>query len=205
MQGAVKTLFLFSMFSATVAHAGIYMCKDATGRTLTSDRPIPECADRAMIEYGNNGVIKKEIPAPLTAEQKREKLAQQAKKKAADAAADEQKKSDRALLARFRSESEIEQARARASAPVYEQIAQQKTALAAAEKEWKTIQASAAAQKQASKPSPASSDKLESAAQRVLDARMTLQDTQADLEQINVKYDQIVRRYRQISDVASAQ
>jgi hypothetical protein len=205
MQGAVKTLFLFSMFGATIAHADIYMCKDASGRTLTSDRPIPECADRAMREYGNNGMVKKEIPAPLTAEQKREKLAQQEKKKAEDAVAEDQKKSDRALLARFHNEADIEQARARAGASINEQLAQQKKALAAAQEEWKTIQAATAEQKQAGKLNAASSNKLGSAAQKVVDARMTLQDTQSELAQINVKYDQIMRRYRQISEVASAQ
>ena len=50
----------------------IYMCKDATGKTITSDRPIPECADRAVKELDKNGVIRREVSAPPTAEEKKQ-------------------------------------------------------------------------------------------------------------------------------------
>jgi hypothetical protein len=200
MKSAVKTLILFSLLNAASARADIFMCKDASGRTLTSDRPIPECADRAMREYGKNGMVKRDIPAPLTAEQKREQLAQQEKKKAADVLADEQKKADRALLARYQNEGDIERARLRDTASLAELIGQQKKALTTAEQEWNTLQA-AAPQKQTG---GANAGKVGKAAQKALDARLTLQDTQAELGQVNAKYDQILKRYRDISEVASS-
>jgi hypothetical protein len=201
MKSAIKTLILFSLLNAASAHAEIYMCKDAAGHTLTSDRPIPECADRAMREYGKNGMVKRDIPAPLTAEQKREQLAQQEKKKAADIIADEQKKADRALLARYQNEGDIDRARLRDTASLAELIVQQKKALTAAEQEWNALQAAAPAQKQTG---GANAGKVGKAAQKTLDARLTLQDTQAELGQVNAKYDQILKRYREISEVASS-
>jgi hypothetical protein len=201
MKSAVKTLILFSLLNAASARADIFMCKDASGHTLTSDRPIPECADRAMREYGKNGMVKRDIPAPPTAEQKREQLAQQEKKKAADILADEQKKADRALLARYQNEGDIERARLRDTASLAELIAQQQKALTAAEQEWNTLQAAAPAQKQAG---GANAGKVGKAAQKALDARLTLKDTQAELGQVNAKYDQILKRYREISEVASS-
>ena len=62
MKGAVKTLFFLSMLMVTSAQAKIYMCKDASGKTLSSDRPIPECADRPVREYSNNGSKHKDMP-----------------------------------------------------------------------------------------------------------------------------------------------
>jgi hypothetical protein len=204
MESAFKTLILFSLLGAVgVTHAEIYMCKDANGRTFTSDRPIPECADRAMRQYGNNGMVRKEIPAPLTAEQKREKQAEEEKKKADELAADEQRRADRALLARFRSEADIEQARVRDTAAINDQIAQQKKIVATVEEEWKTAQATANTQKQAGKLNPVVQGKAASAAQKVVDARMTLQDTQTELKQINTKYEQLLVRYRAVAEVAS--
>src|SRR4051794_24862249 len=96
------------------ADAAIYMCKDASGRTLTSDQPIPECANRAMRELGSNGVVKREIAPPMTAEERRSKEAAEAKKKKEAAELEEKQKSDHALMARFRNEKDIEAARQRA-------------------------------------------------------------------------------------------
>jgi hypothetical protein len=200
MQGAVRALWLFSLLGAVSAHAEIYMCKDASGHTLTSDRPIPECADRAMRQYGNSGMIRKDIPAPPTEEQKQEKLAQQEKKKAEEAAADEQKRVDRALLARYQSSDEIEQARRRDTAPIIQQIGLQRKELSAAEQEWNAIQAIAPSQKQSDAATTAG--KVGKIAQKALDARSTLQDMQAELAQVNAKYDQIQHRYLEITDPA---
>jgi hypothetical protein len=202
MRAAVKTLLLCLSFAAASAHADIFMCKDANGRTLTSDRPIPECANRAIREYSNKGRLKKEIAAPLTAQQKRALAEQEEKKKAAEIAADEQKREDRALVARYRSENDIANARQRDTASLNEQLARQKAELAAAEKEWSVADA---AQKAAGKPTPDSQVRVAKSAQKVLDARAPLRDTQADLARINAKYDQILQRYRDITQTASAQ
>jgi hypothetical protein len=203
MRAALKTLLLCSSLAATSAHADIFMCKDASGRTLTSDRPIPECADRAMREYSNKGQLRKEIAAPLTAQQKREAAEKQEKEKAEQAAADEQKRENRALLARYRSEEDIIAARQRDSAVLNDQLARQKAELAAAEKEWSAADAT---QKAGRKPTPDANVRAAKSAQKVLDARAAMRDTQTDLARINAKYDQILQHYRDITQTtASAQ
>jgi hypothetical protein len=203
MRAVLKTLLLCSSFAAVSAHADIFMCKDASGRTLTSDRPIPECADRPMREYSNKGRLKKEIAAPLTPQQKRELAEQQERQKAAQAAADEQKREDRALLARYRSENDIINARQRDTASLNEQLTRQKAELAAAEKEWSIADA---AQKAVSKPTPDANVRAAKSAQKVLDARAAVRDTQSDLAKINAKYDQLLQHYRNIMQTtASAQ
>lgn len=205
MKYAVAALFFLSLFSSTFVHAGIFLCKDASGRTLTSDRPIPECADRAVREYGNNGLLRREISAPLTAAQQRAKVAQEEKKKAEQAAAEEQRKADRALLARYRSEDDIARSRGRDSAVVNERIAQQKTALTNAEKEQKAMQLAADTQKQKGPVPPRLKSQLEQAAQNVRDAAASLQESETDLAHVSTRYDLALQRYREIAGAASFQ
>ncbi|MDF3035707.1 MAG: hypothetical protein K0S28_981, partial [Paucimonas sp.] len=94
---AVGSVAMLSAFCILPASAQIYMCKDASGRTLTSDRPIPECSNREMREMGKDGVTRRVIAAPLTAEEKRKRTQEEEKKKAEATALEEQRKSDRAL------------------------------------------------------------------------------------------------------------
>ncbi|HWT71463.1 MAG TPA: DUF4124 domain-containing protein [Oxalicibacterium sp.] len=205
MRTAVKTLLLCASLAAPAAHADIFMCKTANGRTLTSDRPIPECADRAIREYSNKGQLRKEVPAPLTQQQRHEMAEQQAQQKAAQAAAAEQRREDRALMARYRSEDDIAEARQRAGAVLNEQVTQQKAAVAAAESEWAAAQKADAALKSSGKSTPDTQARVAKSAQKVLDARMSLRDTQAALARVNAQYDQILQRYRDITQTASAQ
>ncbi len=63
--------FVFGLSLACRAHADIYSCKDNSGHLLTSDRPIPECADKPVQIYNSNGTLKDQIAAPPTPEQRR--------------------------------------------------------------------------------------------------------------------------------------
>ncbi len=200
MKGAVKTLFFLSMLMVASAQAKIYMCKDASGKTLSSDRPIPECADRPVREYSNNGSKHKDYAAPLTAEQKQALELQQEKVRAEQAAAAEQKRADRALSARYRSEDDIAAARKRDTDLVSIQITQYKAALHGAEKE----QAASLEKNQKGTPSPGMQAKQDRAEQSVLDMKRHIKDSEAELAQINEKYDQILRRYREITKTALA-
>ena len=80
---------------------GIYACTDAKGRKLTSDRPIAECVDRTQQEMSPQGTVKRVLGPTLTAQ---ERAVQEEKEKAAlevRLQAQEAKRKDRALLARF--------------------------------------------------------------------------------------------------------
>lgn len=203
MKGAVKTLFFLSICITSGAHAAIFMCKDASGRTLTSDRPIPECADRAIREYGNNGAIKRDLPAPLTAEQKREKQLQDDKKKVEQLAANEQKKADRALAARYRSEDDITAARKRDTTVISDQIAQQKKALSSADQEWKDTQVAVTAQKKKGVVPAGMQYKLDRAEQSVRDLKNRVNESEVELAQVHAKYDVTLQRYREITTVST--
>lgn len=209
MKNTLKFLVFLSSFPMMwIAHAQttyMYMCKDAGGRTITSDRPIPECADRAVKELDRSGMVRREIPPPLTPEQRREQKLKQEKAKADAAALEEQRQSDRLLLARYASEKDIEASRKRSLDLVQEQLKRETKEMAAAEATLKTAQAEADAQMKRKAPSASlAKRRATNAEQAVLAARKAIEERQEELVQIDAKYDQALKRYREIAGGAAA-
>jgi nitrogen fixation/metabolism regulation signal transduction histidine kinase len=87
------------------AGPGIYTCVDERGRKLTSDRPIPECANREQRVLNRDGSVRATQAPAMTAE---EVAAQEARDRAAAAAraarADAIRR-DRNLLMRYPNEA----------------------------------------------------------------------------------------------------
>ena len=114
MTCVAKPLFCLSLALLPLySQAQIFTCKDDAGRTISADRPIPECAHRPMREISREGWVKREIPAPLTAEQKRQLQLQDEQRKNQQAALEDQRQYDRVLMLRYSSEASIEAARRR--------------------------------------------------------------------------------------------
>lgn len=108
---------------ATPHEPGIYVCVDARGRRITSDRPIPECLDREQRELSSTGATRRVVPASLTGDE-RERLQAQAQQEAAQRAkANEERRRDRALLSRYPSQRKHDEERAKQLAQVDEVIA----------------------------------------------------------------------------------
>jgi hypothetical protein len=199
-------LSLSLLMAMSMAHAQkMYMCKDASGRTITSDRPIPECADRATKELDRSGMVRREIPPPPTPEQRREQKLQEEKAKADAILAEEQKQSDRLILAHYANEKDIETSRKRALDLVQDRIKRETQDMATLQKNLTAVQADAAAQTKAKGvPTPAMKRRIEDTEQAVQTAKKSLQAREAELVQVNTKYDQTLKRFRAITSEASA-
>src|SRR5690348_4068667 len=52
---------------------GIYSCTDARGRTITADRPIPDCADREQRELSPSGSVRRKLEPTYTAREQAER------------------------------------------------------------------------------------------------------------------------------------
>lgn len=200
MSSMKTALFLVLALPMAGVHAQIYMCKDASGRTITSDRPIPECADRAMRELDKSGRARRDIPAPMTAEEKRRLQQEEEKRKAEEAAADEQRRSDRLLRVRYKSETDIEEARRRALDQVEDRIKRDKAALAAAEKQQQQAQAEADALKKKNAAVPSVlQHSIDDASQTAAASRKSIQGHEADAAEVNARHDAMVRRFRELN------
>lgn len=202
--GSLKTALFLSLALPTAGvQAQIYMCKDASGRTITSDRPIPECADRAVRELDKNGRTRRDIPAPMTAEEKRRLQQEEEKRKADEASADEQRKSDRLLRARYKNEADIEEARKRALEQVDDRIKRDKTALASAEKQQQQAQAEADALKKKNATVPTVlQHRIDDASQTATATRKAIEGHEADIAEVNAKHDALVKRFRELNITA---
>jgi hypothetical protein len=81
--------------------SSVFVCVDASGRRITSDRPIAECINREQREIAPTGAVKRVIAPQLTAEE-RALAEQQAEADTARKNRDlEQQRRDRALLLRY--------------------------------------------------------------------------------------------------------
>lgn len=195
-------LYLFWTGIPWLAHAQIYVCKDAAGRTISSDRQIAECTDRAMREFSRSGMLKREIPAPLTAEEKRQKQLQEEKDKAAAAALEDQQKSDRAMLARYRSEMDIEKGRRQLLDRAQERYKRSKDLLETAEIQLRQVQADMAnAKKNQTKTIDNWPGKVDAATQDLAERKKMVEEDEAEIARINETFDQTLSRYREIAKV----
>lgn len=201
MGHAVKLAFVLPLVLTHAAAQAqkIYMCKDESGRTLTSDRPIPECEGRAIREFDKNGTVRRDIPAPLTAEQKRQQQIEEEKRKAEVAAAEEQKRQDRAILARYRNETDIEAARKQAIEMAQDQIKRDKAEFAHAEKQQQKVLADADTYKRKNAPLPAGvKQRIEDADRALEEANQSIRVHEDELGRINTKFDATLKRFREL-------
>ena len=103
-----------AVLASAAAQPGIYSCVDASGRTLTADRPIAECTDRMQRELSSTGLLKRQHAPSLTAHEQAaqdEKTKQAAETRARSA---EERHRDKALLLRYPAPAVHDQERAAA-------------------------------------------------------------------------------------------
>lgn len=110
------------MLCGAAAAQDIYSCVDAKGRTLTADRPIPECIDRMQNKLSPSGLVKRQLGPTLTAHEQAaqdEKDRHAAEVRAREA---EDRRRDRALLLRYPTRLVHDQERATALLQIDEVI-----------------------------------------------------------------------------------
>ena len=182
------------------AQAQIYTCKDSSGRTLTADRPIAECADRAMRQLDANGLTRREIAAPLTPEQKRAREVLDEKRRVEKAAADEQRLYDNALTTRYRNEDDIALARKRAIDLLNDQMKIDAVALARENREMKRAQTTVA---EAKPVAPAIDRRQLEDAVRAVESRLeSMSRRLAEIDRTHQKFDQSLKRFRELAAAA---
>ncbi len=204
MQGVILKLagLLLTVGMPLLAQAEIYVCKDASGRTLTSDRPIMECQDRKVRVLGKNGMTQREIAPPLTEQQKREKAEAEEKQRLEHAAAEEQRRQDRALLARYSKEEDLEMARKRSLLQASENVRREEAVQADTEKSWRLARAEAA---KAKGKVPANlQSRINSLEHEVAEGKLRIEASKAEAAKINQKYDQQLVRFRELNAPKSA-
>lgn len=114
----------------TVAPAPIYTCIDASGKKLTSDRPIPECNSRDQRLLNPSGSVKRVLPPTPTADERSDMEARERDASSERAARQDAMRRDRNLLNRFPNEAAHRKARTAALDDVRKSIRQSDERLA---------------------------------------------------------------------------
>jgi len=89
----------------------IYTCTDATGKRLTSDRPIAECLAREQRILNADGSVRRVVPPTLTAAERAEAEARDVEAAAERVAKQDTIRRDRSLMARYPNEAAHRRAR----------------------------------------------------------------------------------------------
>ena len=104
------------------AQGNFYCCNDGSGKQVCGDILPQACYGRAYRELGQSGRVVREVEAPLTAEQRAQRAAEEQRKKEEEARQKIQQRKDQALLDTYGSEEDIEAMRVRALEEVTKSI-----------------------------------------------------------------------------------
>jgi hypothetical protein len=193
---AVAALTALALAAAPVS-ATMYVCTDASGRTITSDRPPPECANRPVRELRPDGSVRRVIEPPLNAEQRKERAEQARREQQEQEVKRSQARQDLALLETYASEKDIEAARKAALVSRQAMIERSKKRLETFAAERKTLDEET--EFYANRKIP---DKLANAIEAntsmVQAEERLIAETQADMARINKRFDIESERYRQL-------
>lgn len=179
------------------ARADIYVCVDANGRHLTSDRPILECIDREQTELSPSGQVLRRIGPSLTAD---ERAAQDEKARRAAEERNrlaEEKRRDRALLARYPDRPTHDRERAAAITSVDDAIRSASRRLEELQAERRKLEDELEFYQRDPAKLPASlKRKLDEHHERVAAQRRFIADQEDEKGRVNARYDQELARLK---------
>ncbi len=123
--------------TACLAQAGaaIYTCVDASGRRISSDRPIAECMDREQRVLNPSGTTRQSVGPSLSESERAAQDERRRREEVERLRASEERLRQRALLSRYPHAEALERDRAGAIAPLEEVIASASARLAALDAE----------------------------------------------------------------------
>ncbi len=178
--------------------ANLYCCTDAGGRQVCGDILPQACYGRAYREVGPSGRTVRTVEAPLSAEQRAQRAADETRRQADAAALREQQRQDQALLDTYGSEKDIDMMRARAEDEVNKSILAAQNKLGELRSRRKNFENEAEFYKK--KPVPAEVLK----GLRDTDAGIKAQEAlieakKREIEAVRAKYDDDKRRYLDLS------
>lgn len=188
-----------ALASPFAANATIYSCVDAKGTRLTSDRPIPECNDRVQNEHNKSGTIKRQIAPQLTAQERAAKEVQDQKAAEARAQQTEDRKRERALLARYPNRPAHDRERAAAVAQLDEVIKTADKRIAELKLQRKKLDEEAAFHKNnPAKMPPAIKRQIEDNDQQQAGQRRFIADKDAERKRVHMKFDEELDQLRRL-------
>lgn len=183
--------------------AGIYTCVDSRGRKLTSDRPIADCADRDQKELSSSGTVKRIVKPAMTADEQRVADEKAQIENEERIRLQEEKRKDRALLARYPNRAAHDQERNLALNQVDEVIKAASKRIGELAVQRKSIDAELEFYKKDPKKTPQSLKRqIEDNDSSVAVQKRFIADQDAEKKRVNVRFDEELARLKTVWTLA---
>jgi len=188
-------LFALGLAAAAPAVANIVCCT-VDGKRVCGNPAPPQCLDRARTEL--KGGVARQVEAPLTAEQRAAREAEEARKKEEDKRIAEEKRRDRALLASYSNEAEIDRAMQRSLADIERNAQQAQNRLEAALNQKKKLEQEK--EFYANKPLPAKlQSQIKDNEAEIAAQQAALQKKDADVGAVRTRFEADKQRFRELT------
>ena len=175
----------------------IFRCVDANGKRITSDRPMPECANRDHSQLNPDGSLNRIVPPPPTDDERAEAERKDREAKVALSAKNDAIRRDRNLLNRFPDEAAHAKARAKALDDIGNSVRISEARINLLKAERKPLLDEA--EFYIGKPLPAKLKSALDANDAALDAQRALvQNQQVEVVRINGLYDAELARLKKL-------
>lgn len=179
------------------ALAAIYSCIDASGKRLTSDRPIAECHNREQRLLNADGSTRRVVAPDLTADERAEAEAAERRAALARSAQQDAVRRDRNLVARFPNEAAHRRAREAALADLRKSVQASEQRIAALARDRKPLLEEAEFYK--GRALPLTLKQALAANDAGVEAQRSLvQNQEAEAQRINALFDVELARLRRL-------
>ncbi|MFL6646566.1 MAG: hypothetical protein ACJ8J7_06910 [Sulfurifustaceae bacterium] len=202
----LMTLSLLAAAPALVAGAdkkddvkGIKKCRDAAGKWHYGDDADEACAQSQVTVMSNQGLAKKEIAAPLTAEQ----LKQREQQETDSQRAQERVRQDQLLLSTYANEEDITYIRDRKIAQIDSVIRASTDTLNPLRKTLARLEAQADAEQKAGAVSNQTTKALEQTRRQIAKHEGVIAQKEEEKQQLRTRADQELTRYRALKAQAA--
>lgn len=199
--GSLKHLLTLALaISALPASARIYCCTDDNGRRVCGDILPAQCQVRAYNELNPMGVVKKKYDAPLSPEQRAQRDAELARKRAEEKAAAEQARRDKAMMASYTSVEDIDAKRVRTVASAKAEIKAAEERIEAAQVRLDKLRKNAERYESQKKPIPETlKANLRDSEADLVTRNLTLDEKKKELVTIEEHFDHDRRRFIELT------
>ena len=182
----------------------IFCCHDQSGRQVCGDILPSACYGRAYRELGQSGRTSRVVEAPLSAAERAAKAAEELQRQEQERLLNEQRRKDQALLNTYGNEKDIEVMRSRTLRDLDTAIAAAEERIVEIRQRRKKFENEAEFYKNRRLPADVAKG-LRDADYEIGAQESVIESKRKDQETVRLKYDEDLRRFRDIATRAAAE
>jgi hypothetical protein len=181
------------------AEAQSYRCTGKDGKKYYGSAVPPQCLGQPVEQLNAQGLVVKRFDAAASAAEREKKLAEEEERKKREAVSKEEGRRNRALLATYTNEKDIEDARARALRENEAAVKDIEKRIGGLKKRQETLKKELEFYTGKNKPPAKLEQDIKSAEFDVKTQEDLMATKKKEVEQINARYDDDKRRYKELT------